>query len=197
MKRINHKTITAMIIVMLLLTGLSYYFINNNQSEVEDVKAPIQKVEVFDPDTYYTEYYMNINNVVFSDDFKKDGLTDDVECSLSYSLNVKENSEKLYDGLCSNMSDDNLVIDDVRNWGKVKDDITVVDKTTDNNDTVYVFLSIVDGENVNDYVVEVPVMSLSYSVIDNILRFEKDAEIVVNSFDDAVLKVDNGVYKFE
>lgn len=203
MKQINYKTITAIIIVviiiMLLLTGLTYYFINNNQSGVEEVKEPIQKVEVFDPNTYYTEYYMNINNIVFSDDFKKDGLTDDAECSLSYSLsvNLKENSKNLYDGLCSNMSKDDFVIDDVRDWGKVEDGMTVVDKTTDSNDAVYMFLSIVDGETVSDYVVGVPVMSLNYSVIDNILRFEKDAEIVANSFDDVVLKVDNGVYKFE
>ena len=199
MKRINYKTITAMITVMLLLTGLIYYFINNNQSEVEEVKAPIQKVEVFDPDSYYTEYYMNINNIIFSDDLKKDGLTDDTECSLSYSLsvNLKENSDSLYDGLCSNMSDVDFIIDDVRDWGKVKDDITVVDKVRNGNDIIYVFLSIVDGENVSDYVVGVPVMSLNYSITDNILRFEKDAEIVVNSFDDIILMVDDGVYKFE
>lgn len=199
MKQINHKIITAIIIAMLLLTGITYYFINNNQSEVEEVKTPIQKAEVFDPDTYYTEYYMNINNIVFSDDLKKDGLTDDTECSLSYSLSVnsKENSDNLYDGLCSNMSDADFVIDDKHDWGKVEDGMTVVDKARDVNDTVYLFLSIVDGETVNDYAVEVPVMSLNYSITDNILRFEKDAEIVVNSFDDAVLMVDGGVYKFE
>lgn len=200
MKQINYKTITAIIIVMLLLTGLTYYFINNNQSEVEDVKPPpIQKAEVFDPDTYYTEYYMNINNIVFSDDLKKDGLTDDTECSLSYSLSVnsKESSKNLYDGLCSNMSDADFVIDDKRDWGKVEDGMTVVDKARDVNDTVYLFLSIVDETNVNEYVVKVPVMSLNYSITDNILRFEKDAEIVVNSFDDVVLMVDDGVYKFE
>lgn len=194
MYSLKYKIMTTVLLIALLLIGLLVYLsgLNTNKDNVDTVAGPV--VEQYDANSYYTEYYMNVDDVKFS----KDLLSDNVECSLSYSLNVnsKESSDSLYDGLCSNMSENDLIIDDKHKWGKVNEKETVVDKAMSGNDTVYMFLSIVDDGKVNEYVVEVPVMSLRYSVIDNILRFEKDVEITVNSYDDVVLKIDGRGYSF-
>lgn len=195
MYRLNYKIMTTILLITLLLTGLLIYSsgLSSNKDNVDTV-VELPNVERYDTNSYYTEYYMNVNNVNFSQDM----LSDSSECSLSYSLRFdsKESSNSLYKGLCANMSDNDLIIDDKHEWGKVNEEENVVDKAMSNDDAVYMFLSIVDDGKVNEYVVEVPVMDLRYSVIDNVLRFEKDVVITVNSYDDVVLEVEGRDYEF-
>lgn len=193
-----YKLITVVVISVMLI-GATVYAVSNYHPQKPEEK-PVQQIlidESFKTNHYYAEHYISIDNIVFSETFIKDNDLNNINCGLKYSngLIPFENSEIVLENKsCSEIKNNDLIIDDSKNFGEVDKhpERNVVEVMKKQGDTVRLFFSI-DGSDKDYYIIDIPSEKVSYSVIDNILRYEMNGDLIVNSYEDISFISDDGL----
>lgn len=184
------KVIISIVISLIVVLGILFLLTDSFNNNIEEVNnSDVIKEEVFNENTYYNEFNIKINDLKFSDSFKKEYNLNNVYCGIGYFYNNIEDIKGLVEkDNCSNFINSPVIFDDRIILGDMKEGYTVVDAVRNGNNSVNLYLLINDRV----YEIEVSYADTSYVVVENILRFELSGEIVVNSFDEISYITDNG-----